>query len=103
MNILVYDPFISEETAKQHGVTKVEKETLFEESDFICVHARYTEQTHHIIGKQEIDRMKPTAYFINSARAGLVDYDAPVSYTHLNQSNIEYNRKEQHKRNRNGR
>lgn len=76
VNIYVYDPYISEETAKKHHVKKVEKAELFETADFICVHARYTEETYHAIGKAEIDAMKPTAYFINSARAGLVDYDA---------------------------
>lgn len=76
MNILVYDPYIKEDAVKGTSVKLVDKETLFRESDFLSVHARYTEDTYHVIGEPEISLMKKNAVFINTARAGLVDYEA---------------------------
>lgn len=76
MNIICYDPFVSEELAAKYNTKLVSKEELFEKADFISVHARLTPETEHMIGKEDIARMKPTAYFINTARSGLVDYDA---------------------------
>ena len=76
VNLIVYDPFISEDVVKPFGARLVDKETLFKEADFVSVHARLTPESHHAIGAEDFARMKPTAYFINTARAGLVDYDA---------------------------
>ena len=74
--IAVYDPFIPDEAIEEMGYIPVDKETLFRDSDIVSVHARLVDATRGIIGKKEIDLMKPTAVFINTARAGLVDYDA---------------------------
>ena len=74
--VLVYDPFVDAQTVKKYGCEKVEKDVLFKQSDIVSVHARFTEETRGVIGKAEIDAMKPSAFFINTARAGLVDYDA---------------------------
>jgi len=76
MKILVYDPYVSEEELKKCGTIKATKEEVFEQSDFISLHARLTEDTKGLVGKAELDRMKPTAIFINTARAGLIDYEA---------------------------
>ena len=74
--IMVYDPFVPDEEIEKDGYIPAEKETLFKESDIVTVHARLVDATRGIIGKKEIDLMKPTAVFVNTARAGLVDYDA---------------------------
>lgn len=76
VNLVVYDPYVKEEVLKEYGAKAVSKEELFKNSDFISIHARLTDDTYHTVGKKEIDSMKPTAYFINTARAGLVDYNA---------------------------
>jgi len=76
INLMVYDPYIKQENVATFGGTLVDKETLFRESDFISVHARLTSENQHSIGKTEFKQMKASAYFINTARAGLVDYDA---------------------------
>lgn len=76
MNVIVYDPFVKEEVVAKYGCRKVDQETLFREADFISVHARLTKDTFHAIGAEDFARMKKTAYFINTARSGLVDYDA---------------------------
>lgn len=76
INLLVFDPFIQEDVVAPYGGKLVDKTTLFRESDFISVHARLTSENQHIIGKAEFELVKPSAYFINTARAGLVDYGA---------------------------
>ncbi|MDR1765891.1 MAG: 2-hydroxyacid dehydrogenase [Lachnospiraceae bacterium] len=78
VNIISYDPYVKPEDAAKMGVKLVDKETLFKESDFVSVHARLVPETRHMIGKNEIGLMKKTAFFINTARAGLVDTDALV-------------------------
>ena len=75
-NIMVYDPFIPDEQIADMGYIAVDKDTLFREADILSVHARLVDATRGIIGKKEIDMMKPTAVFVNTARAGIVDYDA---------------------------
>lgn len=76
LNVLVYDPYVSEEALAECNAKKVSKEELFKQSDFISIHARYTESTKGLIGKEEIALMKPTSILINTARAGLVDEEA---------------------------
>ncbi len=55
---------------------------LLGESDIVSLHVPYTPQTRHLIGGEQIGRMKPSAYLVNISRGGLVDetalYDALV-------------------------
>lgn len=73
MNILVTDPFVSEEMAKAEGVTLVDMETLLQKSDFLSLHAPLLQETHHVMNQKTLQKMKPTAYLINTARGALVD------------------------------
>ncbi len=82
VNLIVYDPFIQPKEVEPLGAKLVDKETLFKNSDFICVHARLTEQSYHAIDDAEFSIMKPTAYFVNTARAGLVNYEALYKALH---------------------
>lgn len=76
VELIVYDPYLAPEDVAPYNAKLVDKEELFTQADFVSVHARLTEESHHAIGAGEFACMKPTAYFINTARAGLVDYDA---------------------------
>ena len=60
------------------GATRVERDELLAQSDFVVVMAPYSPATHHMIGAAEIAKMKPTAILINSARGGIVDDAALV-------------------------
>lgn len=79
---LAYDPWANPEKIQEYGVEQVDSiEELFRRSDFISVHARYNKPgepncNYHVIDEKLLREMKPTAYFVNTARAGLVDYDA---------------------------
>jgi D-3-phosphoglycerate dehydrogenase / 2-oxoglutarate reductase len=46
------------------------------ESDVVTLHARVTEETRGFIGRDQFEQMKPGAYFINTARGPMVDYEA---------------------------
>jgi D-3-phosphoglycerate dehydrogenase len=73
---LVYDPYTSAEEVKEEGCKKVELDELLKNSDFISMHARLTKDNKGMIGAREFALMKPTAYLINTGRAGLVDQEA---------------------------
>lgn len=76
--IVAYDPFVSKEDGEKLGVEMVSLEELMSVSDFVSVHARLSEKTKGMIGEKELSLMKPEAYFINTARAGLVDEEALI-------------------------
>ena len=56
-----------------HGLTLVSLEGLFGEADVVSLHLSYRPETHGIISRALLARMKPTAWFVNTARAKLVD------------------------------
>ena len=74
--IIAHDPYIPAEVAKEAGVELVDFDRLLEESDLISVHAALTPQNTGMFGLEQFKKMKPTAFFINTARGGLVDQDA---------------------------
>jgi len=76
MQILVYDPYISEKLAKDLGAKITDLEELIKNSDFITLHVPLTEQTRGMIGKREIEKMKKGTFIINCARGGIVDEKA---------------------------
>lgn len=82
MNVISYDPFLSEEKAKTMGVEKVGLEELFKRSDFITVHTPLTPETKYLINKDTIKMMKTGVRIINCARGGIINekdlYDALV-------------------------
>lgn len=60
------------------GAQRVGRDTLFAESDFVSLHVALTVETRHSVGAAELERMKPTAYLINTARGKVVDEEALV-------------------------
>lgn len=78
-DIITFDPWIREGAAEEYGVEVVENiEDLFKKSDYLSVHARLTDQNQGLINKELLSMMKPSAYIVNTARAGLVDEDALI-------------------------
>jgi len=78
LRVLGYDPYVDESLAKEHGITLVSLPELLKESDFISVHALLNKETRHLMGEKEFKQMKPTAYFINTARGPVVDEPALI-------------------------
>jgi glyoxylate/hydroxypyruvate/2-ketogluconate reductase len=69
---------LAEADEKRLNATRVERDELLAQSDFVVVMAPYSAATHHLIGAAEIAKMKPTAILVNSARGGVVDDAALV-------------------------
>jgi glyoxylate reductase len=79
MRVFAYDPPIKEIIQKMKGVGYRELDDLLRESDFVTLHTPLTKETRHLIGKKELDLMKPTAILINTCRGPVIDEKALVS------------------------
>jgi len=80
MKLLYADPRrLPPADEKTLGLTWVALDQLLRESDFVSLHARLTPETHHLLGAREFSLMKPTAYFINTARGPIVDQEALIA------------------------
>jgi D-3-phosphoglycerate dehydrogenase / 2-oxoglutarate reductase len=73
MKLLAYEPFPDHAFAKEHGIAFVSFDQLLAESDFLSLHLPATKETGHLINRQTLAKMKPTAYLINTARGALVN------------------------------
>ncbi len=67
-----------QETEQRYGATYVALDTLLRESDFVTLHVPLMDSTHHLIGKDKLALMKPTAFLINASRGAVVDEQALV-------------------------
>lgn len=79
MEILAYDPYISELEMAGMGVKKVELESGLRVADFVSIHVPLSPQSRHLIGKEEISFMKPEAILVNVSRGGVIRQEALVS------------------------
>lgn len=79
MQVIAHDPYISSSAAEEIGIRLVDRETLFQESDYISVHTHLNAETYHSIGEAEFALMKPTCRLINCARGGIIDENALYS------------------------
>lgn len=67
------------ETLKQElNAEKVSLKTLLQKSDFISIHVPLSDETYHLIGKNELNSMKETAILINTSRGPVVDENALI-------------------------
>ncbi len=73
MNIIAYDPFLSEDKAKSMGIGKVEIPELIKRADFITIHTPLTSETKGLINTKSIKTMKDGVYIINCARGGIIN------------------------------
>ncbi len=73
MNVICYDPFLSDEKAADLGVEKVSLDDLFSRSDFITIHTPLTPETRDLINAKTISKMKDGVRIINCARGGIVN------------------------------
>lgn len=77
MRVLAYDPYLTKVQVAERGAAKVDFPTLLEQSDFVTVHCPRTPETTGMFGAAEFTRMKPNAYFINTAR-GLIHSESAL-------------------------
>ena len=77
-DIWIYHPRLSSEDIEKVGGTKATIETVCRNSDVISLHAPLTEETHHIIGADQLAMMNKRTILINTGRGALVDEQALV-------------------------
>jgi phosphoglycerate dehydrogenase-like enzyme len=73
---LVFDPYLGDAAVAACGARKTELRHLLAAADFVSLNCPLNDETRHLIGRQDLDVMKPTAYLINTARGGIVDEEA---------------------------
>jgi D-3-phosphoglycerate dehydrogenase len=78
MKFIAHDPWIDPALAADLGVTLVDLETVFRDSDFVTLNTPLTNETHHLANAGRLALMKPTAYLINTSRGPVVDLAALV-------------------------
>ena len=88
VEILLYDPFISEEGALAMGAKKATLEELLKNSDIVSIHAPQIPETYHMFNKETLSLMKKDAVLINTARGTIIDESA--LYDHMKAGNLKY-------------
>ncbi len=76
MKVIAWSQNLTPEKAKEASVDFASKEDLFKNSDFVTIHYQLGERSRGLITADDIGRMKPSAYLINTARAPIVDQAA---------------------------
>jgi D-3-phosphoglycerate dehydrogenase len=85
MEVIAFDPYISDDVARELKVTLVDLDELLTRSDFISLHAALTPETRGLINAQAIARMKPGVRLVNCARGALIGEVAMIDALHSGQ------------------
>lgn len=88
MRIIAHDPTTSPEAAAEVGAALVDFDTVLAESDFVSIHTPLSNETRHMINAAALQKMKPTAILVNTARGPIVDQKA--LYDALRNGTIAY-------------
>ncbi|MBM4089886.1 MAG: 2-hydroxyacid dehydrogenase [Planctomycetes bacterium] len=78
MRVLAYDPYPATDWAAQYGIVFTEPQTLARESDIVSLHVPLTPETKHLIRRETLALMKPTAILVNVSRGQLIDTTALI-------------------------
>ncbi|MEK7829282.1 MAG: phosphoglycerate dehydrogenase, partial [Deltaproteobacteria bacterium] len=73
MNVIAYDPYLSQEAANRMGVLPVSLDDLYKRSDFISVHVPLTNETKNLVNRDAFAKMKKGVKIIDCARGGIVN------------------------------
>jgi phosphoglycerate dehydrogenase-like enzyme len=73
MNVIAWSPNLTPERCKEAGVGYASKEELFSTADIITVHVVLSQRSRGLVGAEDLARMKPTSYLVNTARGPIVD------------------------------
>jgi phosphoglycerate dehydrogenase-like enzyme len=76
MEVIAWSQNLTDVQAQEAGAKRVSKRELFERADFVSVHYKLSERSQGLIGAEELQAMKPTAFLINTSRGPIVDTQA---------------------------
>ena len=76
MKLIAWSPNLTAERAKEVGVGYASKEELFSTADIITIHVVLSQRSRGLVSRDDLARMKPTAYLVNTSRGPIVDEQA---------------------------
>jgi phosphoglycerate dehydrogenase-like enzyme len=79
MEVIAWSQNLTEERALEAGVRLVSREELFAQADYLSIHLVLGDRSRGLVGAEDLARMKPTAYFINTSRGPIVQEAALVA------------------------
>jgi phosphoglycerate dehydrogenase-like enzyme len=79
MKVIAWSTNLTSEAAAAVGVTRVEKQELFAQSDVVSLHMILSDRSRGIVGAAELAAMKPSAFIVNTSRGPLIDQDALIA------------------------
>ncbi len=79
MKVIAWSTNLTSEAAAAVGVTRVEKQALFAQSDVVSLHMILSDRSRGIVGAAELAAMKRSAYIVNTSRGPLIDQDALIA------------------------
>ena len=79
MNVIAWSQNLTAERAAECQATRVDKDSLFRDSDIVSIHVQLSDRTRGLVTARDLALMKPTAYFINISRGPIVDESALVN------------------------
>ncbi len=76
IDVMVYDPYLSERRQEELGIRCKPLEEVLREADMVTIHPALNHETKYMIGEKELRMMKPTAVLVNTARGAIVNAEA---------------------------
>ena len=76
LKVIANDPYVDPSVADELGITLVDKDTLFEQSDFVSVSCPLNDETRGLVSAERLAQMKASAFLINTSRGPVVDQAA---------------------------
>ncbi len=73
MNVIAWSPNLTPERCKEVGVSYASKDELFANADIVTIHVVLSARSRGLVGREDLARMKQTAYLVNTARGPIVD------------------------------
>jgi phosphoglycerate dehydrogenase-like enzyme len=79
MEVVAWSPHLTAERSAGHGVRAVSRHELFSSADVVTIHMPLVSETRGLIGADDLGRMSPRSYLINTSRGPIVDEAALIS------------------------
>ena len=75
MNVIAWSENLEPGTCAEKNVTHVSRAELFKQADFVSVHLRHSDRTHHMINAEDFSNLGSSSYIINTSRAEIINPD----------------------------
>ena len=79
LRVIAHDPYVEPDRMQREQVRPVDFQSLLQEADFVSIHVPLMPATHNLLGEKEFEKMKRTAWLVNTSRGGIVDTVALIA------------------------